>query len=175
MYIAELAPPHLRGTLVTLNQVCICTGVLFGYAVDKALTPHWRWELASGAPLAVAVLLAFIFVTPYSPRWLMARGRDEEARAVLLRLRGGRTREVAAEMALIADAIARTAGAALGSYVLISANGVALYLALFTGVIIYIATSHILPEAHANHPSRWTLVASVVGIAAMWMIKAHGA
>ena len=111
MYIAELAPPHLRGTLVTLNQVCICTGVLFGYAMDKALTPHWRWELASGAPLAVAVLLAFIFVTPYSPRWLMARGRDDEARTVLLRLRGGRTREVAAEMALIADAIAQGGGA----------------------------------------------------------------
>jgi len=111
MYIAELSPPHLRGTLVTLNQVCICVGVLLGYGMDKALSPSWRWELASGTPIALATLLAFIFVTPYSPRWLMTRGREEEARAVLLRLRGGRQREVAAEMALIAEAVAAGGGA----------------------------------------------------------------
>lgn len=89
-------------------------------------------------------------------------------------IKGGRWTPKA-KLLLIADAVARTAGATVGSYVLLSANGVALYLALFSGVIIYIATSHILPEAHANHPSRWTLVASIVGIAAMWIIKAHGA
>ena len=114
MYIAELSPPHLRGTLVTLNQVCICVGVLLGYGMDKALSPNWRWELASGAPIALATLLAFIFVTPYSPRWLMTRGRDDEARAVLLRLRGGRQREVAVEMALIAEAVA--AGGSAGRW-----------------------------------------------------------
>ena len=80
-----------------------------------------------------------------------------------------------AKLLLILDALARVTGAVLGSYVLIGESGIALYLALFTGVVIYIATSHILPEAHASHPSRWTLVASMVGIALMWLITAHGA
>ena len=110
MYIAELAPPQLRGTLVTLNQVCICTGILLGYIVDKVLTPYWRWELSAGVPMAVAVLLCFIFVTPFSPRWLMSRGRADEARAVLMRIRGGRADEVDAEMAAIEAAIAITSG-----------------------------------------------------------------
>ena len=110
MYIAELAPPQLRGTLVTLNQVCICTGILLGYAVDKVLTPYWRWELSAGVPMAVAVLLCFIFVTPFSPRWLLSRGRAAEARAVLMRIRGGRAAEVDAEMAAIEAAIAMTTG-----------------------------------------------------------------
>lgn len=35
MYIAELSPAHLRGTLVTCNQVSICTGILLGYATNK--------------------------------------------------------------------------------------------------------------------------------------------
>ena len=111
MYIAELAPPQLRGTLVTLNQVSICTGILLGYVVDKFLTPYWRWELVAGVPIAVTVLLCFLFVTPFSPRWLLANGRSDEARAVLLRIRGGRETEVEAEMASIEAAIALTAGA----------------------------------------------------------------
>jgi len=52
---------------------------------------------------------------------------------------------------------------------------VALYLALFTGFVIYIATSHILPEAHAQHPSRWTLAATLIGILIMWLVVASGA
>jgi hypothetical protein len=37
MYIAELSPPALRGTLVTVNQVAICTGILVGYGVTKVI------------------------------------------------------------------------------------------------------------------------------------------
>ena len=111
MYIAELAPPQLRGTLVTLNQVSICTGILLGYMVDKFLTPYWRWELVAGLPIAVTVLLCFLFVTPFSPRWLLAKGRVDEARAVLMRIRGGRVAEVEAEIAAIEAAIALTTGA----------------------------------------------------------------
>ncbi|MFM8235217.1 MAG: divalent heavy-metal cations transporter, partial [Actinomycetota bacterium] len=43
-----------------------------------------------------------------------------------------------------------------------------LYLAVFAGIIIYLATSHILPEAHARHSSRWTLVATIAGVLVMW-------
>ena len=40
----------------------------------------------------------------------------------------------------------------------------------FSGIVIYIATSHILPEAHARHSSRWTLAATLGGVAIMWAL-----
>ena len=41
-------------------------------------------------------------------------------------------------------------------------------IATFSGILIYLATSHILPEAHARHKSRWTLVSTIVGVLIMW-------
>jgi zinc transporter, ZIP family len=68
------------------------------------------------------------------------------------------------------DAIARISGAAIGSSLALSENFTALYLAAFSGIVIYLATSHILPEAHANHATRWTLVATLAGVAIMWAL-----
>ena len=89
LYIAEIAPSHIRGKLVTFNQVLVVFGVLLGYAACKLFSPQWRLMFVAGLPLAALLLLAFIFVTPYSPRWLMTKGREREARAVLNALRGG--------------------------------------------------------------------------------------
>lgn len=66
------------------------------------------------------------------------------------------------------DTVARISGATLGSMVAFSEDFIALYLATFAGIIIYLATSHILPEAHAKHSSRLTLVATAIGVIAMW-------
>jgi ZIP family zinc transporter len=68
------------------------------------------------------------------------------------------------------DSIARIGGAAIGSSLALSENVTALYLAAFSGIVIYIATSHILPEAHARHSSRWTLAATVAGVGIMWAL-----
>jgi ZIP family zinc transporter len=68
------------------------------------------------------------------------------------------------------DSIARISGAAIGSGLALSENSTALYLAAFSGIVIYIATSHILPEAHARHSSRWTLAATLTGVAIMWAL-----
>lgn len=68
------------------------------------------------------------------------------------------------------DAVARVAGALIGNHYIISESSIALYLALFAGFIIYIATSHILPEAHAQHPTRWTLVATLLGVLMMAVV-----
>ncbi|CAB4863943.1 MAG: divalent heavy-metal cations transporter [Actinobacteria bacterium] len=74
-------------------------------------------------------------------------------------------------IALLAlDAVMRIAGAALGSYVVISDSTLSLYLAMFSGFVIYLATSHILPEAHSRHPSRITMLATVAGVITMWLI-----
>ena len=64
-------------------------------------------------------------------------------------------------------------GAAFGSALVISESSVALYLAIFSGMVIYLATSHILPEAHSRHPSRLTLLATLAGVALMWLLVAN--
>ena len=68
------------------------------------------------------------------------------------------------------DALMRISGAALGTYVVISDPVLAIYLATFAGFVIYLATSHILPEAHSRHPSRLTMLATITGVVAMWLI-----
>ena len=70
------------------------------------------------------------------------------------------------------DAVARISGAALGTYIAFSETAISIYLALFAGILIYLATSHILPEAHARHSSKLTLVSTFVGIALMWFLVA---
>ena len=71
------------------------------------------------------------------------------------------------------DAVARIGGAALGSSLTISDANLAIYLAAFSGIVIYLATSHILPEAHSKHPSRVTMVATLAGVVIMWLVVAN--
>jgi ZIP family zinc transporter len=71
------------------------------------------------------------------------------------------------------DTVARVGGAALGSTITLSDNFVAIYLAAFAGIIIYLATSHILPEAHSNHSSRLTMAATITGVLIMWGVSSY--
>lgn len=73
---------------------------------------------------------------------------------------------------LAADALAPAVGA--GSTLLFSVSDgiLALYLGAFAGFLLYLATIDILPEAHARHPSRLTLVSTVGGVAFMWFVVA---
>jgi ZIP family zinc transporter len=71
------------------------------------------------------------------------------------------------------DAVARIGGAAIGSTLVLSNNLIALYLAAFSGIVIYLATSHILPEAHSRHSSRLTMVATISGVLIMWALVAY--
>lgn len=70
------------------------------------------------------------------------------------------------------DAVARIGGATFGTYLTLSDSLMSIYLALFSGVLIYLATSHILPEAHSRHSSRWTFASTLVGVGIMWAIVA---
>lgn len=91
MYIAELAPAKYRGTLVSLNQLAVVIGILVAFFSNYLLVStgenNWRWMLLVMA--APAVLLFFsLFLVPESPRWLVARGKADEALQVLLKTSG---------------------------------------------------------------------------------------
>ena len=75
-----------------------------------------------------------------------------------------------AKYLLGADAVARITGAAVGSFIVISDNFLGLYLALFAGMLTYLATSHILPEAHSNKPARGIFAATFTGVFAMFFM-----
>jgi ZIP family zinc transporter len=74
---------------------------------------------------------------------------------------------------LAVDALARIGGAAIGSALTISDSNLAVYLAVFSGIVIYLATSHILPEAHSKHPSKVTILATLAGVVIMWAVVSN--
>jgi ZIP family zinc transporter len=74
---------------------------------------------------------------------------------------------------LAVDALARIGGAAIGSALTISDSNLAVYLAVFSGIVIYLATSHILPEAHSKHPSKVTMLATLAGVVIMWAVVSN--
>lgn len=75
-----------------------------------------------------------------------------------------------AKYLLSADAIARMSGAALGSVIAINDSLLGLYLALFAGILTYLATSHILPEAHSSKPSKSVLISTFTGVISMFLL-----
>ncbi|MGW6426865.1 ZIP family metal transporter [Nocardia sp. NPDC055053] len=70
------------------------------------------------------------------------------------------------------DAIAPVFGAILGTLIHVPEQWIGLYLGYFAGFLLYLATADILPEAHAEHPSRLTLLCTVTGVGAMFGVAA---
>lgn len=88
-YLSELAPARLRGAMASLNQIFIVSGILIAFLVDYwlASTGNWRGMFA-GALVPAAILLVGLLFLPETPRWLLKRGREQEARAVLASTHG---------------------------------------------------------------------------------------
>lgn len=88
MYISELAPPRIRGSLVSLNQLAITSGILMAGLVDYGLSSSGDWRLMFGlAVVPAAALFLGVLFQPESPHWLIAKGREQEARQILLEVR----------------------------------------------------------------------------------------
>jgi SP family xylose:H+ symportor-like MFS transporter len=122
LYIAEVSPASHRGRLVSLNQFAIVIGILLAQVINwriaETVPEHlshevllaswnvqygWRWMFTAVAVPAV-VFLASAFGIPESPRWLLARGRGEQAKQVLSRV-GGDVAYADREVAAIAHAL----------------------------------------------------------------------
>jgi sugar porter (SP) family MFS transporter len=106
MYIAEVAPAGVRGRLVSGFQLAVTVGILLAYLIDEALASSggWRWMLGLAA-VPGTLLAVGMLPLPESPRWLLQRGREAEARTVLTRLDDGA--HVDADLAAIRADLAR--------------------------------------------------------------------
>jgi MFS transporter, SP family, arabinose:H+ symporter len=88
VYIAELAPPGLRGRLVGLFQINIVVGILLAYFSNFFIVSlhlsamEWRWELGVAALPATLFLLMLLGI-PHSARWLVTQNRIAEAHEAL--------------------------------------------------------------------------------------------
>lgn len=156
MYIAEIAPRHLRGRLVSLNQFAIVTGIFGVYFVNYfiaslgdaewVLTTGWRWMLVSEVIFAAA-FLALLVAAPESPRWLVSKGRIEAARGVLSRFNP--PEDVGAVLADIRQSLEKKPSAPLFAYgVLVVFIGV--MLSVFQQFVGINAVLYYAPEIFKN-------------------------
>ena len=106
LYIAEVSPAQWRGRLVALNQLTIVVGILAAQIVNWTIAENvppdataemirlswngqfaWRWMFSAVAVPSVVFFFSVMFV-PESPRWLVQKGRMEQARCILARIGG---------------------------------------------------------------------------------------
>ena len=91
MYISEISPPSRRGSLVSMYQLFIVTGILVSYLINYLLSGtgvnNWRWMFITGA-LPSAFFLVMLFFIPESPRYLCKKGKNEKALDVLAQVGG---------------------------------------------------------------------------------------
>jgi sugar porter (SP) family MFS transporter len=110
MYIAEISPAGLRGRLVAVQQFNIVLGVLLGYLSNYLISEanlgggNWRWMLGVVAGPAV-VFFVLLLLIPESPRWLVAKGRLDDARRIFGNL-GSNPNDAAVEVEAIRASLA---------------------------------------------------------------------
>ncbi|WP_410013577.1 sugar porter family MFS transporter [Sodalis sp. C49] len=88
LYLSEIAPEKIRGSMISMYQLMITIGILAAYLSDTAFSysGSWRWMLGIITIPAVLLFIGVLFL-PGSPRWLAAKGRYIEAQKVLNMLR----------------------------------------------------------------------------------------
>ena len=114
MYIAEISPPRFRGRLVAITQFNIVLGILVAYMSNYGVAlldfGGIEWRIMFGIEaLPAAIFFALMFLTPRSPRWLVAQGRSAEA-ARVLEMVGAE--DVGRELREIEESLAQTAKSA---------------------------------------------------------------
>ncbi len=123
MYIGEIAPPDVRGRMVSFNQFAIIFGMLVVYFVNWGIARGqsldwinsigWRWMFASEA-IPAFLFGTLLFLVPETPRYLAMRQKEDKALAVLEKING---RESAMKtFAEIKESVKNAAGGKLLAY-----------------------------------------------------------
>ncbi|MEW6279300.1 MAG: sugar porter family MFS transporter [Candidatus Eremiobacterota bacterium] len=96
LYLSEVAPQRMRGSMVSMYQLLITIGIVVAQLSDAYFASyatiggqtggHWRWMLGVLALPASLMFLA-VLTLPESPRWLLMKGREEDCRGVLDKVR----------------------------------------------------------------------------------------
>ncbi len=84
LYLSEISPKQLRGTLVSLYQWAITAGILFSYFINAVFAQavfNWRWMLFAGVIPGLILFVGMCFMHD-TPRWLISKNRDDEAKDV---------------------------------------------------------------------------------------------
>lgn len=91
LYISEVSPQEIRGSLLVLEQFSIVFGVIISYWITfgtRFIAGEWSYRLPFLLQILPAVLLgSAVFLLPFSPRWLASQDRDDECLGSLCRLR----------------------------------------------------------------------------------------
>ncbi|KAM6552043.1 hypothetical protein CsatB_001851 [Cannabis sativa] len=105
LYISEASPAKIRGALVSTNAFLITGGQFLSYLINLGFTNvpgTWRWMLGVAGLPALVQFFLMVFL-PESPRWLYREGREEEAKAILLKIYTAE--EVETEMQVLKESI----------------------------------------------------------------------
>ena len=123
MYIAEIAPPEIRGRMVSFNQLNIVIGISAAFFSNYLILTlgqsdlawaealrfgDWNWRWMLGVETLPAILYFFaLLIVPESPRWLAMRGREDEALRVLERVSG--PEQARADLQVVHDSLSAEA------------------------------------------------------------------
>ncbi|CAH0051638.1 unnamed protein product [Clonostachys solani] len=91
IYISEISPPEIRGSLLVFEELSIVLGIVVAFWITYAtryIDSNWSWQLPFLLQMVPGVFLGLgAILLPFSPRWLASKGRDDEALSMLVKLR----------------------------------------------------------------------------------------
>ncbi|CDQ40527.1 MULTISPECIES: sugar porter family MFS transporter [Virgibacillus] len=155
-YISECAPPAIRGRLGSLYQLFTILGISITFYINYGvansgtyqwgLEAGWRWMLGYGTIPGI-IFLVLLFFIPESPRFLIKKGKDEEAYRILTRINGEQVaKREAKEIKMSIEAEQNSSAKQLLKPGLRMALGVGIFLALFNQVIGMNAVTYYGPD-----------------------------
>ncbi len=144
------APGGRQGVGLTAAGALVGHSLMDGFAIGAA----FQAGSTVGTAVAIAVV-AHDFADGFNTYTITRMYGNDRRRALTL---------------LGADALAPVTGAGITLLFTIPEHVLGLYLGYFAGFLLYLATSDILPEAHSPHPSRSTLLCTLVGVGFMWLV-----